>query len=172
MAGMSSATTALVKASIGATALQKVSLGANVIWSAFTAMGMDKSSTFSVPSNTTALVTGWTARTPGSVITGDTLVADGAAEVTVQCKVTLTSAWGTATSLTLRVVKNGTSIGTANIAFNTSATTFTPISTTLAPGDKLALQYTSPFGGSGSVRGGATYTYLYFEQAGQLRRKP
>ncbi|MFC9995766.1 hypothetical protein [Nocardia sp. NPDC127526] len=167
---MSSAAIALVRASIGNTAVQKVSRGADIIWSAFTAMGMNKNGTFAMESSTTALIGGWAVRTPGSVIANQALVCDGAAAVTIQWKITLTSMWPGAGAVTFRVLKNGNSIGTGSIPFNSSTGTFNPISTTVAPGDTLAIQYVTPFGYSATVAAGATSTYLYFEQAGGVTR--
>ncbi|WP_063023767.1 hypothetical protein [Nocardia niwae] len=133
----------------------------------FSPMGMDKSGTGSLTANTTALITGWVARSgyPNTVITSNALVSDGPSSVTVQCKVTLTGAWSNSTALTLRVLKNGTQIGTASIPFNGTSATFSPISTSLAPGDTISLQYTTPFGASGTVAAGSTSTYLYYDAA-------
>jgi hypothetical protein len=134
---------------------------------AFSPMGMDKSGTFSVTSNTTALVTGWAARSgyPGTVITSNALVSDGPSNVTVHCKVTLTGAWGNSTALTLRVLKNGTQIASTTIPFNGTTVTFSPIATSLVSGDTISLQYTCPFGASGTVQSGSTNTYLYYDAA-------
>ncbi|WP_280451529.1 hypothetical protein [Nocardia cyriacigeorgica] len=132
----------------------------------FSPMGMDKSGTLSLPAGTTATVAGWTVRSgyPGTVITGDALVSNGTKDVTIQCKVTLTSAWGSSTALTLRVLKNGVSIGTGSIAFNATSTSFS-VSTSLVSGDQISLQYTTPFGASGTIHQGSTNTYLYYDPA-------
>lgn len=131
-------------------------------------MGMDKSATFAMASNTTAQVAGaWTARSgyPATVITSAALVADAAAPVIIQCKVTLTSAWGFGTAVQFRVLKNGVQIGTtASIPFNSTTVTFTNISTTLAVGDQISLSYTTAFGASGTIQTGATNTYLFYDQ--------
>lgn len=130
-------------------------------------MGMDKSGTFALATNTTASVTGWAARSgyPSTVIDSNTsLKADVAAPVIIQCKVTLTAAWSSGSGLVLRVLKNGVSIGTATIAFNTTTITFTNISTTVAANDLIALQYTTPFGSAGTIQTGAAATYLFYDQ--------
>ena len=130
-------------------------------------MGMDKSGTFAMAASTTASVTGWAARSGygSTVIDSNTsLKADTAAPVIIQCKVTLTAQWGSATGLTLRVLKNGVSIGTATIPFQGTTVTFTNISTTLAVNDLIALQYTTPFGSTGTIQSGATNTYLFYDQ--------
>ncbi|MFE7745360.1 hypothetical protein [Nocardia sp. NPDC057455] len=133
----------------------------------FSPMGMDKSGTFAVTSNTTALVTGWAARSgyPGTVITSNALVSDGPSNVIVHCKVTLTGAWSNSTALTLRVLKNGTQIASTTIPFNGTTVTFSPISTSLVSGDTISLQYSCPFGASGTVQSGSTNTHLYYDAA-------
>jgi hypothetical protein len=130
-------------------------------------MGMDKSGTQSISSDQTALVTGWAARSgyPATTIVTDALKSDGAGNVVIQCKVTLTAAWFSSTALTLRILKNGTQIATASIAFNTTSATFTPVSTSLALNDTISLQFTSAFGASGTIAAGSTSTYLYYDVA-------
>lgn len=130
-------------------------------------MGMDKSGTFAMAATTTAQVTGFVARSgyPATVITGSALVADVAAPVIVQCKVTLTAGWGSGTAVQFRVLKNGVQIGTtASIGFTGTTVTFAAISTTLAVGDQITLSYTTPFGTTGTIAAGATNTYLYYDQ--------
>lgn len=128
------------------------------------AMGMDLSSNFTIAGNTTAQVTGWSARSgfASSVITSSKLVADGTGTWTVNSKTTMTATWSYATALTMTVMKNGSSFGTYTVAFNASSGTFTPASISLVSGDTVWLQYTAPFGSSGTIASGSANTYLYF----------
>ncbi len=132
------------------------------------AMGMDKSGTFGMTTGGTGLIQGWAPRSgfPATVIAGDTsLVANGTGPATVQCRVQLTSNWVNAALPTFRVMKNGVQLAQMNMSFNTNAVTFSPIATTLAPGDTLDVQYTMPSGQSGTVQQGAAATYLYYTLA-------
>ncbi|WP_109527285.1 MULTISPECIES: hypothetical protein [Nocardia] len=130
-------------------------------------MGMDKSGTMAIGSDQTATVTGWTARSGygSTVITSNALVADGGAAVTVQCKLTLSASWFSGTALTVRVMKNGSQIASNTIGFGSTSVTFSPISATLTNGDALTVQFTSPFGASGTINAGSTSTYLYYDLA-------
>ncbi|MGW4325469.1 hypothetical protein ACWEKR_06210 [Nocardia sp. NPDC004573] len=138
-----------------------------VTTAAFSPMGMDKLNTFAIGSDQTALIPSWTPRSgyPNTSIVSDALKSNGPSNVVIQCKVTMTAAWFSSTALTLRILKNGTTIGTASLAFNATSITFSPISTTLALNDTIALQYTSPFGASGTVQSGGTNTYVYYDVA-------
>jgi hypothetical protein len=129
------------------------------------AMGMDKSGTFAMATGGTGLIQGWAARSgfPATTIAADTsLVANGTGPVTVQARIQLTTVWGSADLPTFRVMKNGVQLGQVTISFNTDAATFSAMSTTLAPGDTLDMQYTMPSGQSGTVQQGAAATYLYY----------
>jgi len=130
----------------------------------FSDMGMDKSGTFAMSSNTTAKVTGWAARSgfPSTVITNNELDSDGSASVTINCKVTLTGSWGFASALTLRVMKSGSLLASTTIAFGATSATFSPISTSLTGTDTVYLEYSTPFGTSGTIQSGSTNTYLYY----------
>ncbi|MGY2036636.1 hypothetical protein ACW9HF_15245 [Nocardia gipuzkoensis] len=138
-----------------------------VTTAAFSPMGMDKNNTFSIGSDQTALITSWTPRSgyPNTSIVSDALKSNGPSNVTIQCKVTLTAAWFSSTALTLRILKNGTQVATTTIPFNATSATFSPVSTSLALNDTVSLQYTSPFGASGTVQSGSTNTYLYYDAA-------
>ncbi|WP_327139349.1 hypothetical protein [Nocardia sp. NBC_01327] len=127
-------------------------------------MGMNLTSNFSMGTGTTAQVTGWTARSgfPSTVITSSKLVADNAGTWTVNSKTTVTSSWGTASALTMTIMKNASSFGTYSVAFGSSSGTFTPASITLARGDLVWLEYTTPFGASGTLSSGSTNTFLTF----------
>ncbi|WP_280247959.1 hypothetical protein [Nocardia abscessus] len=132
------------------------------------AMGMDKSGTFAMATGGTGLIQGWAPRSgfPATVIAGDTsLVANGTGPATVQARIQLTGNWVNAALPTFRVMKNGVQLGSVQIAFNTNAAVFSAMSTTLAPGDTLDMQYTMPSGQSGTVRQGAAATYLYYTLA-------
>ncbi|WP_405137500.1 hypothetical protein [Nocardia sp. NBC_01388] len=111
-----------------------------------------------------AQVTTWSARSgfTGTVITSSKLVADGVGTWTVNSKTTLTGSWGNATSIVMTIMKNASTFGTYSIAFGATSTAFTPASITLAANDTVWLQYTTPFGASGTILSGAANTYLYF----------
>ncbi len=131
-------------------------------------MGMNKNGDQVLSAGTTGLVTGWTARSgyPSTVITSNALVSDGSLNVTIQCKVTLTSNWlVSAQPLILRILKNGSQIATANIPYGSATVTFSPASSTLASGDTISLQYTTHSTGFATAQGGSTSTYLYFDAA-------
>jgi hypothetical protein len=141
------------------------SLSASGSSTSLSAMGMDKSGTMAIASDQTATVTGWTARSgySATVITSNALMPDGGGSVTVQCKLTLSSAWFSGTALVVRVMKNGSQIASSTIPFNSASVTFSPISATLTNGDALTVQFTSPFGASGTINAGSTSTYLYYD---------
>ena len=141
-------------------------LSGAVVAPSIVGMGMDKSGTHSVSSSqTNQPVVTWTTRSgyPSTVITSNTLVASGAGNVTAQCRVTLSASWFSGTSLQFDVTKNGVSIGTMLIPFGSAVGTFTPIPASLTNGDTIGLIYTAPFGGSGTINGGSTSTYLYYD---------
>lgn len=131
-------------------------------------MGMDKSGTFAMTAGTTASVTGWAARSgyPSTVIDSNTsLKSDVAANVIIQCKVTLTAQWTSFTAVQFKVLVNGVQVGTtASIGFQGTTVTFTNISTTLAVNDLVALQYITPSGVTGTIQSGAANTYLFYDQ--------
>ncbi|NEW27232.1 hypothetical protein [Nocardia cyriacigeorgica] len=132
------------------------------------AMGMDKAGTFAMPTGGTGLIQGWAARSgfPATAIASDTsLVANGIGNVTVQARIQLTGNWVNASLPTFRVLKNGVQIGQVQIGFNSNAATFSPMATSLAPGDTLDMQYVMPSGQSGTVQQGAAATYLYYTLA-------
>ncbi|WP_280350360.1 hypothetical protein [Nocardia abscessus] len=133
----------------------------------FDPMGMDKSSaTTSLSGGTTAKIQGWSVRSgfPATSIVNDGLVSNGSANVSVQWKVTLASAWGNATGLQIQLRKNNTTIATVTIPFNATTATFNAVSTSLASSDRLELWYVTPFGATGTLASGSTNTFLHYSQ--------
>lgn len=149
---------------LGDTAVAKLYLGDTLLYPSVSPMGMDKSGTFAMVSNTTAKITGWAARSgfPNTSIVSDGLVANGAASVTINWKVTLTGNWPASTGLQIQLRKNGTTIATTTIPFNTTTATFNPVTTTLAANDRLELWYVTPFGNTATIQQGSTATFLYY----------
>jgi hypothetical protein len=130
-------------------------------------MGMDKSSaTTSLTGGTTAKIQGWGARSgfPATSIVNDGLVSNGSANVSINWKVTLASAWGNATGLQIQLRKGSTTLATVTIPFNATTATFSPVSTSLVSGDRLELWYVTPFGATGTLASGAANTFVYYNQ--------
>lgn len=128
-------------------------------------MGMDLASNFALAASTSnAQVAGWTPRSGfgSTVITSHKLVADGTGTWTLNAKATLTSGWSSATPLQIFIVKNSTTVATLSIAFSTTSATLTPQSISLVTGDTVQVNYTTPFGATGTLASGATNTYVYF----------
>lgn len=141
--------------------------GLDAVVSAFSPSGMDKSGDMATTSGGTGTITGWVARSgfPGTVITNDALVSNGNASVLINGRVQLTGGYGSSSGMQIRILKNGVSIATATIEFNTTVATFTNVATTLASGDTISFQYENAFGTSATISGGSAATYLYYNQA-------
>ncbi|MFE2997941.1 hypothetical protein ACFXG4_23345 [Nocardia sp. NPDC059246] len=171
MAGMSLGTTPLLKASLGSTGIQKISLGAVDLWSAFSNMGMDKSSsTFTVPINTSTaiIVTGWDVRSgfPDTQIVSNALNSNGSATVTLKAGAVITGSAPSGHNPTFQVRRNGTEVlMSATVVAGGSIATFpTTTTVTLAPSDKIAMYVTNPSGlYAWTVATGAANTYLYYQ---------
>ncbi|MFI5777045.1 hypothetical protein [Nocardia sp. NPDC051570] len=144
-------------------------MGTNLVWSAVAPMGMNMGTGADagvMDSNTTKKFSGWVVRSefPDTKIVDDGLVANGAASVTINWKVTLADPWGSSTDLQLKIMKNGTiQLGSAVlIRWQQTTATFPGISTSLVSGDRLELYYTTPFATSRTALAGATNTFLYY----------
>ncbi|MDI9900523.1 hypothetical protein QM716_11735 [Rhodococcus sp. IEGM 1409] len=130
----------------------------------FTPMGMLKSGPLSTPaSNTRLQVTGWTQDPayPGSVVSSDALVVNGAKTATVTAAVAWQDRWF-ATSYVVEIRKNGVLIpgatitGTGPSSGTGMSLTVPPTSVAVIPGDQITL-WASGSGFGNTILAAGTY---------------
>lgn len=137
---------------------------------AFTPTGMVKGSASNITSTTPTLVPGMAANAnlPGSVVTSDTLVSSFAGAVRIGFSIELSTSGGTTGNAA--VFKNGVQVGTVftlSVPYNGATLIFGSVTTTVAVGDQIAIQYWSA-SASYAVSIKATTTRLNMSDGGSL----
>lgn len=106
--------TEVKKVRMGSTAVKNVYLGSTKLWSDFIPQNMDKSGTFSTSSGSNTLVTGWTAREAGTVVSGNKLQSISAGPMIVKARA-ISSMGGGGTG-TIVLLRNGSAIQTLTVS--------------------------------------------------------
>lgn len=106
------------KVYVGSSPVDKVYVGSELVWTAFTAMGMSKSGKQVISTNsrsdTANTITGWTPLSayPGTVITNDALVMSESGNVSITVTVTISTAGGTSHSRGIHLRIDGANVAT------------------------------------------------------------
>ena len=147
---------------VGSTGAVTVAGVAGSATSTASPMGMDKSGTQALTSNTTQKVTGWTPRSgfPATVIDSNDLLINGPGLIDISATVTLTGP-SPSSSMVLHIRKNGVTIASGAWTFNVAARTVSLNDHSVVAGDRLSVWIEMPFGTNATVQTGNTTNLLY-----------